>query len=632
MEENYQCKACDESFTNADELKSHQIGPCSAIEVTTSEVSDVKDDTSPNPIDVATPDLPSVLEETPEIPEPVDTDTPVLRSRQNNIKTPELTEEALPEVEINTTQDIINHIAGNGVSALKPSESPELPGSDVDKTSSPPTPADPFSKEAVRAADVQNIIAGYCVDAPCEKVRDILRLYSPGNSYAKQKTIFNNRSNKADMVKTLQFLGESHSSWKEVKKIDCAHKLHYRIQNLMPEECGVCKETYVVSKSDTSLLACSICGHEVHHKCYQSLLEKNEEGLSIVEALKKMPGFHHLCPSCEDDIIPDDKLTTSVDSEDPPPASPPFSQQPQQHPLQLQKQQQQQKQQPQQPPQQQKQPPQQQQQHKESGNPNSHESIDRSETKNSSSLSPNEGEEDLSKDDKECKKTPVCRHYKNNTCRFGMKGKGCEFEHPKRCTKLMNYGTKTGKGCNLGKNCTSFHPKMCPMSISNGECYDTHCNLCHVKGTKRKRPPAKEKAAENNASRNLAFQKGPVKDSPKEETIRAENEELKSFQQSFLERISLLKVEIQEAVDAKISALLNPATQNHLKQENIPQPRPPAAVQQYHLAAPAPRLNQQTQFQLMTHPPAVQHIPTYATYPHQTYYQAPVPQVPLSAY
>ena len=62
----------------------------------------------------------------------------------------------------------------------------------------------------------------------------------------------------------------------------------------------------------------------------------------------------------------------------------------------------------------------------------------------------------------------VCHHYKNSKCQFGMKGNGCKFDHPKRCRKLMNHGTKAGKGCNLGINCNEFHPKMCPMSITKG--------------------------------------------------------------------------------------------------------------------------------------------------------------------
>ena len=93
----------------------------------------------------------------------------------------------------------------------------------------------------------------------------------------KQRSIFETRSKKPELIKTLEFLGESCASWKDVKKKDCAHRLVYRIQTLMPEECGVCNVTYTVKKTDTSLLACSICGHEAHHKCYKSLLEKNED-------------------------------------------------------------------------------------------------------------------------------------------------------------------------------------------------------------------------------------------------------------------------------------------------------------------------------------------------------------------
>ena len=56
-------------------------------------------------------------------------------------------------------------------------------------------------------------------------------------------------------------------------KPSCSHGLIYRINSLMPEECGNCQETFIVKPTDPHLLSCSICGQEVHHKCYKSFFD-----------------------------------------------------------------------------------------------------------------------------------------------------------------------------------------------------------------------------------------------------------------------------------------------------------------------------------------------------------------------
>ena len=212
-----------------------------------------------------------------------------------------------------------------------------------------------------------------------------------------------------------------------------------------------------------------------------------------------------------------------------------------------------------------------------------------------------------------------------------MKGNGCKFDHPKRCSKLMNYGTKAAKGCNLGKNCSKFHPKMCPMSVSKGECFDAHCDLCHVKGTRRKR--------ENPLKVNQKKKQGrptPLKDQEKKkDDEKKETSGLKSLHQSFLGQISLLKKEIQEAVDVKISSLLKPAVQD--LQIGDPRLQPTCTTTQTSpgmspsRAASHPFVHQQLMsHQLMSHPLAMQNIPIW--YHPQNMYQAPVPSVATNMY
>lgn len=597
------CQVCDELFPNADELKCHQEGPCSpaADENTGNE-------DSLNPVEVLTPTDPSSLEAATGSPTPVDANTPPLGNNRSptgetNSTTKETvieSEDGEPDAVFTSTQEVLDYIAGN-----------DLPGSASSEITETTT-LDETESKSEAATEVETIIAGFCVDAPCDKVRDILRLYSPENSYEKQKAIFDSRSKKDDLVKTLEFLGESCSSWKDVKKKDCAHKLHYRIQNLMPEECGVCKETYVVKVTDPRLLSCSICGHEVHHKCYESLFEKNDEGLSVVETLKTMPGFHHLCPSCEDAIIPDENLSVASGNQIPPQNQPqPTQKQPQHHKQQLKIQKQQQlqqsqQQQPTQPPQlsqQQRQPqpqtqpqqtqlqPAQQPQQQKLQAPQEQPSPNANVNEDSTSF---DSQEEVASE-ATISKTQICRHYKNNTCKFGISGKGCPFVHPKRCSKLMNHGTRAGKGCNKGSKCEDFHPKMCPMSISKSECLDMSCTLCHVKGTRRKLPQRDTKP-EKDVSK-AESEGSPVKKASTKSDSKVEHStpSLTTDNQSFLDQINLLKKELQEAIDKKLESLIQ------LQSQQTTQQMPPLPFHQFPVTqpmfAPIPWMHQYHQMQ-----------------------------------
>ena len=201
----------------------------------------------------------------------------------------------------------------------------------------------------------------------------------------------------------------------------------------------------------------------------------------------------------------------------------------------------------------------------------------------------------------------ICIQYKQNNCKFGIassEGKGCKFNHPKRCTKLMKHGTKAEKGCNLGKKCADFHPKMCPLSIAKGECYDDRCTLCHGKGTRRKE---KERVDKKGSKSKSAPDETKVINTDSES-----NENQKTLQQSFLEQISLLKKELQEAMDLKISSFLHPTTttdsqKNHY-QSNQLQP-PPTSIQQWQMPQQQPlqmlhpQAFHQMQYNLVWYPP-----------------------------
>ena len=103
------------------------------------------------------------------------------------------------------------------------------------------------------------------------------------------------------------------------------------------------------------------------------------------------------------------------------------------------------------------------------------------ETENDAKLS----SENTTNKDNFSDETPVCNFYKKGKCKHGIKGKNCQFKHPKVCTKLLKHGNKSPKGCSAGTKCTMFHPRMCLSSIRKGECFNLDYTFTHVKGTKR---------------------------------------------------------------------------------------------------------------------------------------------------
>ena len=85
----------------------------------------------------------------------------------------------------------------------------------------------------------------------------------------------------------------------QLKKSACVQDLIYRIQSLLPETCAICEESYTIKKDDPPFMSCSICKQEVHRECYSSLFTASN--------ILNIPGLHYLCPSCEADLIPDEK-------------------------------------------------------------------------------------------------------------------------------------------------------------------------------------------------------------------------------------------------------------------------------------------------------------------------------------
>ena len=115
-----------------------------------------------------------------------------------------------------------------------------------------------------------------------------------------------------------------------------------------------------------------------------------------------------------------------------------------------------------------------------------------------------------------------------------MKGKVCKLHHPKRCSKLMCYGTEAPSGYDLGKNCPEFHPKMCPMLHSQSDKFDTHGAPCHTKVAGRKR---KKILMLMDKQKDKQVGYGAVKQEEKQKNVEREDTTgLKSRHQSFYSR------------------------------------------------------------------------------------------------
>ena len=418
--------------------------------------------------------------------------------------------------------------------------------------------ADSTEAETQTPSKQEEILSELSALAPTVEVRDCLRLYKVENNTKSLKSEFN-KCNKDTLVATLAYLHVPNQN--KYTKPACVNNLVCRVQNLFPDICTICGELYHLTRLEEPLLSCEMCGQGSHNSCVLELLNVQEnEGITAKEVMakinpSKMPGFHYLCGPCSEETIPEKDAgmlrrtacTIKSDSTEPkevfdtngeqivaPTDSTPI-------------------------------------QNKE----NEEEKAERA-TEGSTEMIPvnnNKSEEKINepageglttsipnvtrKKQEENKTTEknegvnekksktVCDFYKKGTCRHGASGKGCHFEHPKPCTKLMRHGNKGPNGCTLGKDkCGFFHPKMCPSSLQKGTCFNKECKLRHISGTRHNI----EEAERTSPS-----------------TPRGDNSKI--HQNSFLEILNSFKQEVLAELDKKIA-----------KVQVVQQPTIPASV------------------------------------------------------
>ena len=269
-----------------------------------------------------------------------------------------------------------------------------------------------------------------------------------------------------------------------------------RVQNLLPDVCLVCKETYCVKLTDKPIASCVRCGQGCHDVCFlqamgktkEELDESNNFGVSILNPFAPL-GLYYICGHCKDEVIPSkDHLKIKKKG------IPANLQAAAQH------------------------------QSRESTT-----NAAPSGTVNQSALQQDEAASDTSQDGQQDahheqltdrgpppppeealsqqriarqnnsqppanhqrndgSEPPVCKFYKQGRCKHGVSGKKegvCRYRHPKPCRKFLTSGNHQRRGCTLGSQCQFFHPKMCNSSLRERKCYREDCTYMHIKGTIR---------------------------------------------------------------------------------------------------------------------------------------------------
>ncbi|KAG0708047.1 hypothetical protein GWK47_024085 [Chionoecetes opilio] len=112
------------------------------------------------------------------------------------------------------------------------------------------------------------------------------------------------------------------------------------------------------------------------------------------------------------------------------------------------------------------------------------------------------------------RKEKVCYYYKNNKCKYGLRGRDCPNAHPRLCTRYIVNGCEPVRGCKKGKDCVFLHPPICYGSERKRECLNMECKRLHLKGTRRY-PPYDHQTTEQQTRQQAA----PAKQLPAWSTI-----------------------------------------------------------------------------------------------------------------
>jgi hypothetical protein len=148
----------------------------------------------------------------------------------------------------------------------------------------------------------ENVLVQLRSDAPNPEIRNVLRFYDTKKSNAQLRSAFQACS-KSQLTSTLDYLGSP--AQEMYVKESVVWNMICRIQNLLPEQCDTCKETYCIKTNEEPLLPCKSCGQDIHRPCLEialNTINSNIQQLNTI--LQAIPGLHYICTICEQRILP----------------------------------------------------------------------------------------------------------------------------------------------------------------------------------------------------------------------------------------------------------------------------------------------------------------------------------------
>ena len=471
----------------------------------------------------------------------------------------------------------------------------------------------PVSPEVQAIRDGQQSVLDKLI-AVCTSVtvKQVLRRYDPTQSTAKLKDIFNGCS-KPHLVETMSYLKTVDQE--PFLKGAVVDNLISRLQNLFPDKCQICSETYATELDEKPLISCEICGQGCHNDCLAGLLSIAQDDIPTISEQEirnklnphSISGLHYLCGHCSQPglylLDPAEGMkkarakkqaVPAVSAADPSQdsgagvsaAGTAGESGPQPVVIKstssdaaassiavvgaLQE--------------------------GAAASPPEADTDDEDEdlpddqfiARVAASKSPRvvrrhhkSGDEPVSstppnitqnkaKRPSTAKKKGICWKYAKGKCEHGMKGTGCERVHPAPCFKYLKNGTRPGRGCDKGSKCDEFHVKLCNNSLTKGECLDEACVKHHTTGTRRhnSRPLCKSSLDKNECfdkDCQRYHQKGTKRVPPTQQQRKRDGDERPQAQvsstineQHFLDEIlRSLRAEIDRAVSATVSSQID---------------------------------------------------------------------------
>ena len=429
-----------------------------------------------------------------------------------------------------------------------------------------------------KKTEIEDVIAGLCLGAPSDPIKFCLRHYKFGNDL---KTIEKdlNKEMRSTLIDTADYLLIRFDDKTSTKK-SLAADIIDKIQNLMPDTCSLCDQRYRVGLNEKPLLECLVCHQAVHAPCWRTLIQLRNDAVDVSElnseSMKNfinplgLPGVHYICPSC----LPNKPSTTTKSKAKPnkvksnkevKPAAKKKSSEATSSPLvpimeavEI------------------SQVPSDSNQDLPHPSPSEQPEVTTALNCNSTSTQTsatstatieeqqNTGGENHQPVDSS-RYPIICRYFKKGSCKHGVKGQGCKFQHPKVCARFMQHGTRRPRGCSLGRKCKEFHPQVCINSLRTGECFDSNCRFNHISGTKRERPQRErpqtpffnrgDHTDQGPENRSNQHPRTPHQSAAQNQPTAFTNQTSHSQQQSdnhFLGLIRLTKAEIMESINTKM--------------------------------------------------------------------------------